>query len=234
MNVTKGALQPLNGQPWGVRLWLADLDANPVEPAPLLGPAERERASRFVFERDRRRYLAAHGALRQLLAAEFHWTSEEDFSVGAYGKPALPAAAGGAFNLSHSGHVALIGVSEQGEIGVDIELRRPITELSDLARRNFTAVEISELSACADDAQALTAFLRGWTRKEACLKALGSGLSIAPETFTVGLDASPRRVDIATDAGWAAVCVASVSPGPGMLAAVARQVDIDRPLPPIA
>ena len=133
-------------------------------------------------------------------------------------------AAGGAFNLSHSGHVALIGVSEQGEIGVDIELRRPITELSDLARRNFTAVEISELSACADDAQALTAFLRGWTRKEACLKALGSGLSIAPETFTVGLDESPRRVDIATDAGWAVVCVASLSPGPGMLAAVARRV----------
>jgi 4'-phosphopantetheinyl transferase len=213
---------------------LADLDAKPAEPIRLLGPAEREKASRFVFDRDRRRYLAAHGALRQVLATEFHWTSAEDFRIGAYGKPALPATEGGTFNLSHSGAVALIGVSSEYEIGVDIEIRRPITELDDLARRNFTSIEMSELSTCADEAQALTAFLRGWTRKEACLKALGSGLSIAPESFTVGLDESPRRVVIPTDSGWASVCVASLSPGAGMLAAVARRVAVDQQMPPIA
>ena len=191
-------------------LWLVDLHFQPSLGAQSwLSDTERSKAERFVFERDRRRYLAAHASLRSLLAE--HTAIAPDlleFDEGPFGKPHLLGFAGCAFNLSHSEEVAVVLIAPGGEIGVDIEMLRPIPDAQALAHRNFSREECISLRA-AEPAERDHAFLTGWTRKEACLKAIGSGLSIAPDTFTAGLLHDPCTTTIATPEGLARVTVQS-------------------------
>ena len=214
-------------------LWLADLHDSPTEAQlSVLSDAERERAARFVFERDRRRYCAAHCALRHLLATRTTLPAGQlVFLEGPFGKPSLGHDAACAFNLSHSAEMALVALAEAGEIGVDLEMLRPMPDAIDLARHNFSATENAELAATPVQDQSL-AFLLGWTRKEACLKAIGSGLSIAPNTFTAGLGMQPRSVAIATPDGTACVQVHSFRHGSGIVGSLAR-VERWRPRDPV-
>lgn len=217
------ALLPLN-VPAPFEMWLLDL-LDPPAPKRLsvLSAAEHERAKRFVFERDRRRYLAAHVGLRNLLASRTGRPAVAlVFEEGPFGKPALPGPMGCAFNMSHSEDVALVAIADKevGEIGVDVEMLRAMPDAAALARQNFSASEIAELAATPQD-QSL-AFLLGWTRKEACLKAIGSGLSIPPNIFTAGLDMGARSVVICTPAGTATVWVTSFRHGADLIGSLAR------------
>jgi 4'-phosphopantetheinyl transferase len=190
-------------------LWLADLRS---EPSPTilswLSPLELQQAWRFVFERDRRRYLAAHTALRKLIAARTRVEPMDlQFAEGTFGKPSLCNAAHDcAFNLSHSADDAVVLIAAQGEIGVDVEVLRPMPDALDLAQRNFSVEECAAFTGI-DPALRDSAFLTGWTRKEACLKAIGSGLSIGPQTFTAGLIHNALRACIPTPQGIAEVAV---------------------------
>ncbi len=171
-----------------LRLWLADLDAVPCNDAP--GHAELQRAARFVRAGDGRRYLASHAALRRLLGLRDGWRA------AANGKPAL-ASPPPHFNLSRRGGVALIGISATHEVGVDVELLQTMADATELAQLHFTPRErdgVARESGAARD----RAFLRCWTRKEACMKATGSGLSLAPSTFECGVQAVPVRVQVRT------------------------------------
>jgi 4'-phosphopantetheinyl transferase len=216
------ALTPLGR----VRLWRVDLGGAPGETAvATLSAAERARAGRFIFERDRRRYLAAHVALRSLLAqATGIAASALGFDEGPFGKPFLTDAAAPSFNLSHSGDVALIGIGPHGiEIGVDLEVRRTMSDALELAERHFAPAEIDALRATPPDRRD-HAFLRGWTRKEACLKAIGSGLSIAPHTFDAGIGPEERTVSIATPDGAAVVRVTSLAEDADIVNALAFSI----------
>lgn len=167
--------------PPGCRLWLINLAA-PLDAQAWLAcsPPEHARASRFRFERDARRYRAAHAAMRPLLAQALGVeASSVQWREGPHGKPHLLGHPGWHFNLSHSGDWALLGLSQGRPIGVDIECPQRTMDLSDLAGAHFTAAEQAALTGLPSDQQ-LCAFLRTWSRKEACLKALGTGLSVAP------------------------------------------------------
>src|SRR4029453_15129985 len=91
----------------------------------LLSLVEQDRASKFKFETDRRRYITAHAALRSILAIYVNGPARElQFVAGPYGKPQLaPNQAKNKFEftLSHSHEVALIAVTQDREIGVDVE-----------------------------------------------------------------------------------------------------------------
>jgi 4'-phosphopantetheinyl transferase len=204
-------------------LWLVDLQARfDDRTAALLSAPECERAARFVFERDRYRYKAAHCALRELLSRRTgRHLADVSYAEGPYGKPSLQGSPRCAFNMSHSDDLALIAMAEEGEIGVDVEVWRPMPDAKDLARQNFSAAECAELAATKTDDQSL-AFLLGWTRKEACLKAIGSGLSIAPNIFTAGLSMEPRSVGIETPDGIAQVRVHSFRHGPHIVGSLAK------------
>ena len=205
----------------GIRLWLVDLDARAHDEASAwLSPSECDRASRFVFARDAQRYRAAHVVLRRLLHQHGGLPACAEFAISAHGKPRLARAAGCDFNLSHSGSNALIGISTKGQVGVDIELLRPIDDVWPLAEQTLSVGECDALH-CAPHAAQSRAFLRGWTRKEACLKAAGSGLSIAPDSFDAGLEAHRRHVLLDTDSGPINLRVQTVEVGAGLLAAVA-------------
>jgi 4'-phosphopantetheinyl transferase len=154
----------------------------------VLDAAERERAARFVFERDRVRYLAAHVGMRHILARYLGAAPAElAFSEGLHGRPQLAGAWAGdlEFNLSHSGELALVAVTLHGPLGVDVEALRPMPDWRELAERYFTPEECAALVAAGADPQ--VEFLRCWVRKEAALKSTGIGLSEEPRDVSVGV-----------------------------------------------
>ena len=205
------------------RLWLVDLDAgSESDHWALLDPDEQSRAARFVFAHDRKHYIAAHGALRRLLALHTgRALNDVRYVLGEFGKPALANAPGCAFNLSHSEDVGLIGIADSGELGVDVEILRPVLDATALALDNFTPAEQATLSRASASERDLV-FFWGWTRKEACLKATGSGLSIPPKTFEVGLTGEVRNVAIPTTSGLSQIKVQSFRHGPRVLGALAQ------------
>ena len=207
--------------PAPLRLWKLTLDTWPSEAGiATLSAAERERAQRFRFDHLQRRYLASHVALRAAIATYCgEPAAEQRFAEGPHGKPSLSSGAC-AFNMSHSHDVALIGAAPQGEIGVDIEVLRPMEDGLAIARRNFTPAEHDELLAAAPEQRDLV-FMRLWTRKEACLKAVGSGFSIAPDCFETGATPDARSISLPTPQGRVRVHVESLPETDGCALAVA-------------
>ena len=199
----------LSAEP-GFELWLFELQTQPALGwLAWLSEGERSKAARFVFERDRRRYLAAHTMLRHLLSRHTSIPPAQlEFNEGRFGKPALRHVADCSFNLSHSEDIAVLLIAARGEIGVDVEMHRLMPDAQLLAERNFSRAECASLRSI-DSPQRDAAFLTGWTRKEACLKAVGSGLSIAPDTFTAGLTHEPCTTSIDTPDGCLEVAVQS-------------------------
>lgn len=216
------------------RLWRLDLTL-PLGPADrlLLSAEERQRAQRFVFEDDRQRFEAAHLGMRHLLGRQAGVAPGElQFEAGPWGKPALRGRQRGGFNLSHSGDVGLLlWVPDDLECGVDVEVLRPVRDRDAVARSVFTAEECRALEAM-PAATRDEAFLRLWTRKEACIKAIGTGLALAPRLLQVGLDTPARELSVAFPAeladslgGSARLFVLDLQVGPDVRAAAAFRLD---------
>lgn len=171
------ALEAAEAHVWAVSLEVAsDVRAVLFE---LLADNERVRAQRLVVESARTRFIAAHGALRLLLAAYVGVPPRQlTFCIAARGKPYLGRAdtAWLRFNLAHSDALAVVAVARNIELGVDIERRRILPNASELAARYFAPDQARALNALPIDAQS-DAFLHSWTSKEAALKLTGEGLS---------------------------------------------------------
>lgn len=154
----------------------------------LLAVDERARAGRFHFERDRRRFIAARGQLRTILGRYVGVDPRAlVFSYGLRGKPFLARfeTIGLKFNLSHSGELALIAVTQDRDIGVDLEEIHSLGDAEQIAERFFSARENAVLCTL-PKADRLEAFFHCWTLKEAYLKATGNGLARATNSFDVG------------------------------------------------
>ena len=183
---------------------------------------EHRKASRFRCADDRRRYLAAHAALRRTLAACGAGEARSlHFRSNAWGKPELCEPGGPHFNLSHSADIGLIGSSFSHDIGVDVEFMRALPDAAALVREHFTFAERQEFERLPPQAQD-RAFLIGWTRKEACLKAIGSGLHIAPQSVDVGLVAFPRRTQVVFGERCCDIALQSIVHKQGWVGAVAQ------------
>lgn len=211
-----------------VHVWLAfcEPDAPTATFERVLAADELSRAQRFVFARDRRRYVTAHRLLRQLLGGYLGVApADVQFTYGEHGKPALTDthARRVDFNMSHSGEAVVIAVSAAGPVGVDIEALRVMRDRDDVAQRTFAAGEFARLCGV-DDEQRTEAFFNCWTRKEAFVKAIGDGLSHPLERFEVTLEpgAPARLVHIDGDVSRAAAWTIGVLPHvPGFATALA-------------
>lgn len=168
----------------------ADLDAAAEDEA-VLDEAERARAQRFAFDELRRRFRQSHAFLRRALGEVLGVAPASlRFSIGDAGRPYL-AGGGPDFNLSHSGRWAAVAISPRGRVGIDVEVVRPMTDLWGVARSVFTPAECEVLVPLAE-AQRLAPFFRGWTRKEALLKASGLGITRHLMDTEVSLQEHPR------------------------------------------
>lgn len=147
-----------------------------------LGDDERARAARFRFDRDRSTYVLAHALWRVALAVCLGRDPCEvplDFLPS--GQPHLPGTSL-ATSLSHSGPIVLVAVGAVRMLGVDLERWPPRISLDDLLPAICTPGE-AEVLRPLPPRQRERALLQLWTRKEALLKAFGTGLAQAPGAF---------------------------------------------------
>lgn len=191
----------------------------------LLSEDERHKAERFRGAEHAAHYVAARGLLRVILGLYLDTVPELlSFRYGLHGKPEL-AAGGLRFNLSHSHGLAYYAIALEREVGIDIERVRAETPCLDLARRFFSKEESAAITALAPE-ERTEAFFRCWTRKEAYIKARGTGLSLPLAQFTVTcLPGMPARLlstegDPEQASRWS---LADVRPPSGYVGAVAAE-----------
>lgn len=200
---------PADGE---THLWRLRLDVAAAELDRLfdhLSPDERRRAGRLQLGRDRRRYVAGRGRLREILATYLDDApAQVAFAYGPRGKPRLAGLPASAlrFSLSHTGDHALVAVTRDREVGVDLETIRPAAMgdgeaalfLSPAERRAVDRVPLID--------RARVLFLL-WVQKEAYAKARGDGLAL-----------DLPAIDLGACEGWD---VRTLDAGPGFAAALA-------------
>jgi 4'-phosphopantetheinyl transferase len=176
-----------------VHIHFAHLDLDKAEMTRLerfLDQSERARANRLQNFLARNRFIAGRGFLHETLAGYLGVGPEEIWlAEGEWGKPHLAARAGSgtlSFNLSHAADFAMLAVSRERDVGIDVE--RVVEELQfhAMARLFLSLRERTELSSLPKAEQA-AAFFRCWTRKEAYLKGCGKGFMQPSDSFDVSL-----------------------------------------------
>ncbi|HEY7076992.1 MAG TPA: 4'-phosphopantetheinyl transferase superfamily protein [Solirubrobacteraceae bacterium] len=194
-----------------VHVWPVALDApgeRMDEHLAALDADELERASRLRAPRDSRRFVVAHGRLRQLLARELGIRpAEVALRREPRGRPYVKGS-DVRFSLARSAGFALVALTRGRAVGVDVERRRDGIACAEIARHFFSPREAAHLRALPEPARSAT-FLTWWTRKEAVLKATGEGIT--------------ERLAAAPPPGWS---VRDLAAGPGHFGAVAVQ-DLD-------
>lgn len=174
-----------------VHVWLAFLDRMIPHLGSLLqtlADEEIEKAGRFHFQKDRDEYVLARGLLRNILSSYTGiLPGQLRFRCNRYGKPALTKQCGGRnleFNLSHAHGAVLYAVTCGRKVGVDLEYVRGDLDYRQLAKRFFSPHEASVLGLLPSDLRQ-KAFFTCWTRKEAYVKAKGTGVSLDLQSFDV-------------------------------------------------
>jgi 4'-phosphopantetheinyl transferase len=158
----------------------------------MLSDDERERATRLASAP---RWIVARAALRIVLAGQLGThPGDVEFAAGPHGKPEIPGCAL-RFNLSHSGDLALIALTTEAEVGVDVERT---SRRSRAVERTLTDGERASLNG-QDRHREL---LRIWCRKEAMAKAGGGGLGWAPETFDTTAPGAIHLSDLSLGDGY--------------------------------
>ncbi|MGQ0678281.1 MAG: 4'-phosphopantetheinyl transferase family protein [Actinomycetota bacterium] len=149
---------------------------------------ERTKAAGFVFDRHRNRYIQCRSAVRELLARYLEIApGEVVFDCGPFDKPEVRSPGLALrFNVSHCEEWALIALTLEDRLGVDLEAHRGIEDLDDLAGTCFSEAELEVYFAVRPD-QKVQTFFNCWTRKEAFVKACGEGLSHPLKDFDVTL-----------------------------------------------
>lgn len=159
----------------------------------VLSPAERERASRIVHPDKHVQFVATRALLRRVLAGRLGIRPEQvGLSRTPAGKPTCETLIGTSFSVSHTSGLAVVALGPVPALGVDVERTVERERLTALAARMFSRAEHRQWLGCPVEQRA-DAFYRLWTRKEAYLKALGTGIfdSVAVHTSRVPLDEAP-------------------------------------------
>lgn len=176
-----------------VHLWQTNLNLLTEEVEELgkvLSADEKTRAERFHFEQHKNRFIVGRATLRTILGRYLEIAPQQiQFEYSSRGKPSLAKNCGSdrlKFNLSHSQDLAMYGFAWDRAIGVDLEYIRSVTDVQQIARRFFSPSEAA-IILCLPDEEKIEAFFRGWTAKEAYLKATGDGLSGSLDKIEVSL-----------------------------------------------
>jgi len=207
-------------------VWYADL--NPESSRldylnGLLSPAEQNRAKRFKFWRDQRRFIVGRAMLRLLIGRYLLTEAKQiKFSYNKYGKPFL-ASNQLRFNLAHCRDKIIFAFCLSVDIGVDLECLRTIEDVPGIASQFFSANESEAILNSPLECQSQV-FLTYWTLKEAYIKAIGQGLSYPLDSFEVVISEDKelhnvtRREGVSEESTWS---LFSFAPDPDCVAAAA-------------
>lgn len=228
----EGSLEGLDVAHDEIHVWLAHLDGPTSRVRTLvqtLSPDERARAARFHLARLRDRFVVARGLLRVTLGRYLRMPpGQVRFSYGPYGKPALDEECNPCslrFSVSHSDSLVLYAVARGREVGIDLERIRAEVAWREIAVRFFSPLE-HEVLRTLSAPLAREAFFIGWVRKEAYVKAKGTGFAAGLDEFVVSLDPKEPAALLSTKwdpeepARWSFF---TLTPGPGYVAALAAE-----------
>jgi len=201
-----------------IEVHCVDVDrADPAADIDLAEPIDLARAARLRRPIDSRRFIARRAAIRRLLAARLCIAPHEiAIAQGAFGKPFVLGSSL-QFSTSHAGPLLLVALADALPVGCDIERVRPARDLPTIAANCFTVEEASRI-AMLSGVDRDAAFYDCWTRKEAYLKAIGTGLSLPMNSFefAAASDDGVERLDLG-GADWSSV---GWNPVPGYRAAI--------------
>ncbi len=145
------------------------------DPGKYLGKDEMARAARFLHENDRATYASCHVMLRLILARRLGTDPHQiSFRTGVYKKPWLegnPVY----FNITHTANAFAIVISESCEAGIDMEPVNRDMNFRGIIKNFFSNSESEYIFR--DPSESTSRFFMLWTRKEALLKALGTGIA---------------------------------------------------------
>jgi 4'-phosphopantetheinyl transferase len=174
-----------------IHIWTADLDQLKINfdhHKYLLPDHEREKAKRFRFEILKTRYIKGHYLLRlllgQYLGIDFF---DQEFHINKYGKPSLKntlAEDSIYFNMSNSENICVYAFTKDGDVGVDMEKIHDMTNMDSIVERFFSPSENIKFCSLPEHSRKKY-FFKYWTRKEALLKAMGTGLSFPLDKIDV-------------------------------------------------
>ena len=195
-----------------VTVWTILLDHDGRDAAAdwmVLDAGEREWAGRFRFAEHRDRFVARRAAYRRLLAGVVGQEPQAlSFVIGPYGKPAL-AEAGPALGTTHRDRWAMLAVADR-PLGIDLEAECPALADPAFVKGILTSDEFTRWQAVPQENQAVAA-QAAWTRKEALVKALGTGLNHDVTTLDLWWPQRPPDlwVDPANEHRWSLVELAA-------------------------
>jgi 4'-phosphopantetheinyl transferase len=180
---------------WFVRESLLDDAGIAARFEGLLSDTEAARRDRMAFDSGRRQQLLARGLSRLVLSKYAPAVAPRDwqFVQGSGGRPELAPpfdATGLYFNVAHTAGMVALAVGHVPLIGIDVEpfdRRVPLH----VAPRYFSEREVAALQALPPEEQPHR-FLRLWTLKEACLKAMGEGLAGGLDSMTFTFEEGGR------------------------------------------
>ena len=190
-----------------LHLWLIDLDIGPAHFELYLDNEERNRAGRMLDAAGSRRFVTARGCLRKIVGDYLTFDARSiAFRYGIIGKPEIAHPSSGLrFNLSHSGHLALLALTWQSDIGVDIEPLKPRSNMLPIVRK-ILGVNSYEALATMPEPERTVRFIEWWTTLEARAKCDGKGV------FSQ-IDNRRPAVNFEPESGWiAAVAIANGIP----------------------
>ena len=185
-----------------VGLELENIAEWPSQCAAHTTPQEQQEAGRYLHIEDAARHLAGRALARRMLRAAFGQDCVAEFARSPYGKPFCPGVSAD-FSISHSGSMVWVALCRCASVGIDVESMRPLPDAAELTSQLHPQEQKDLLSL--PQAELQTAFYRCWTRKEAIIKAVGMGLSIPLQSFSV--NTGPQ------DSGWIASFTANVVQG---------------------
>ncbi|WP_411728529.1 4'-phosphopantetheinyl transferase family protein [Methyloglobulus sp.] len=164
-----------------IKLWQGDCETTEVNYLHywrILDPTEQQHVSTIKNEQLHRRYVEIHARLRILLGHVVNAMPEQlRIHKTEYGKPYLADYPELVFNLSHTANKMVVAIANNYDLGIDIELCKPRTNLDALVDKCFAEEEKSYWQQLPEN-EKTQAFFRFWTRKEAFVKATGKGIAL--------------------------------------------------------
>jgi len=140
-----------------------------------LNAIELHRARKYHFEKDRNQFVICRTLLKFILAQHTNSPiSEINIDIDSNNKPFLSSNKSICFNVSHASDYGIIIVRNDDAVGIDIEYLNNDFNFSEIMPDIYSAIEIDTVLNARNKAQA---FYKFWTRKEAIVKATGTGIS---------------------------------------------------------
>ena len=171
-----------------IHVWHAELEVGPKQLESLYGLLDRQeqdRALQFKVRVPRDEFVVSHAFVRLALGKYLHVDPRDvQFRVSSNGKPELIGNGPLRFNLSHTHNAAVLAITRNRPVGVDVERIREDLDCMKLAERFFSTKEVNWLRSQPRTEMAKS-FYGCWTAKEAYMKATGTGLSAPLAGFSV-------------------------------------------------